>query len=52
MNSPTAAPSAPIAWTDPERRTAFDQWLTAVGPRHGLLPGTLAPASADASFRR
>ena len=52
MNSPTAAPSAPIAWTDPERRTAFDQWLTAIGPRHGLLPGSLAPASADASFRR
>ena len=52
MNSPTAVPAAPIAWTDPQRRTDFDQWLAAIGPRHGLQPLTLRAASADASFRR
>jgi aminoglycoside/choline kinase family phosphotransferase len=43
---------ADILWADPARATAFDAWLATVAPRHGLLPGTLAPASADASFRR
>ena len=42
----------PIAWTDTARAGAFSRWLTAVAPRHGLQPGTLRPASADASFRR
>jgi len=41
-----------IPWPDPARRAAFDTWLAAIAPRHGLQPDTLAPASADASFRR
>jgi hypothetical protein len=52
---PPAVPSPdpiPIAWSDPARRAAFAQWLGDVAPRHDLQPGTLAPASADASFRR
>jgi len=47
MNSPTA-----VAWPDAQRREAFERWLAAISPRHGLEPQTLAPASADASFRR
>jgi len=47
MNSPTA-----IAWPDAQRREAFERWLAAIGPRHGLGLSTLQPASADASFRR
>ena len=43
---------AAVAWPDPSRRAAFDRWLAGVGPRHGLKPTTLEPASADASFRR
>lgn len=43
---------APIAWTDPARQAAFARWLAALVPAHGLLPGTLRAASADASFRR
>jgi len=41
-----------ILWADPQRETAFAQWLQQAAPAHGLLPDTLAPASADASFRR
>jgi hypothetical protein len=41
-----------VAWPDPARRAAFERWLAAVAPRHGLAAETLAPASADASFRR
>lgn len=41
-----------ISWPDAQRRVAFDEWLAAIAPRHGLQPDTLAPASADASFRR
>jgi N-acetylmuramate 1-kinase len=41
-----------IPWPDARRRAAFEQWLAAIGPQHGLRPETLAPASADASFRR
>ncbi len=47
MNSPTA-----ITWPDAPRREAFERWLAAIGPRHGLALPTLQPASADASFRR
>ncbi len=41
-----------IAWGDGARQAAFERWMTVVAPRHGLDLGTLAPASADASFRR
>jgi aminoglycoside/choline kinase family phosphotransferase len=46
----TASPT--IDWTDPARASAFYQWLTALAPQHGLLPGSVRLASADASFRR
>lgn len=42
----------PIAWPDLARQHAFERWLEDVAARHGLDPRTLAPASADASFRR
>ena len=41
-----------VAWPDAEREAAFARWIAAIQPRHGLLPQTLCPASADASFRR
>ena len=48
----TAGTQDAVSWPDPARRAAFGRWLAEVGPRHGLQPQTLAPASADASFRR
>jgi len=52
--STPSAPSAAsdITWTAPQRGQLFDQWLAAVTPAHGLQPGSLRLASADASFRR
>ena len=44
--------ASPIAWPDAARHAAFDQWLSAVAPAHGLRADTLRAASADASFRR
>ncbi len=41
-----------LPWPDAQRRNAFTTWLALIGPPHGLRPETLAPASADASFRR
>ena len=41
-----------VVWSDPGRSRAFSAWLAAVAPLHGLLPGSLRLASADASFRR
>lgn len=59
--SPTGAPLGaaaaatalpPVTWPDAVRKAAFDAWLAPlVGPQQ-LLPATLRPASADASFRR
>ncbi len=46
----TALP--PVTGPDAARKAAFDAWLAPlVGPQQ-LLPATLRPASADASFRR
>jgi aminoglycoside/choline kinase family phosphotransferase len=42
----------PVTWDDPARKTAFDHWLHRLAQAQGLLPDTLRPASADASFRR
>jgi len=49
-----AAPAAstPVSWPDAARRAAFDAWLAPLVEPHQLLPATLRPASADASFRR
>jgi hypothetical protein len=45
-------PFPTVAWPDAARREAFMQWLQAIAGRHGIDASTLAPASADASFRR
>ncbi len=52
--TPSASANAPdaIVWADPARQQAFSQWLLTQVDRHGLVPATLCPASADASFRR
>jgi aminoglycoside/choline kinase family phosphotransferase len=48
-----AAPSSSaVTWADPARAEAFTRWIDGIAPRHGLLPATVRPASADASFRR
>jgi N-acetylmuramate 1-kinase len=39
-------------WSDPQREGAFLGWLNRIAPRHGLVPASVRPASADASFRR
>ena len=49
---PLAPAVAGLPWRDADRASAFSRWLETVAPRHGLDPATLAPASADASFRR
>ena len=50
--APGAAASADISWSDARREQAFADWLARVAPVHGLQPGTVRLASADASFRR
>ena len=41
-----------VAWSDPARHAAFDNWIASVAAPHGLVPASVRPASADASFRR
>ena len=41
-----------IEWPTPERQAAFEEWLARLTPRFCLQRNSLAPASADASFRR
>ena len=51
--SPSLAAASPaVAWPDAARQAAFDAWLAPLTAPHQLLPHTLRPASADASFRR
>jgi len=45
-------PTDAVAWPDVQRKNRFDQWLAALSGQLGLLPVSLRPASADASFRR
>ena len=55
MSAPAAPPLTPtalVSWDDPQRQAAFHRWLDGIAPAHRLLPGSLRPASADASFRR
>jgi hypothetical protein len=40
-----------VDWPDPVRRDAFGHWLATLAA-HRLVPASLRPASADASFRR
>jgi len=49
---PTAESAASVTWPDPQRQQAFERWLAPLLAQHGIRPETLAPASADASFRR
>jgi aminoglycoside/choline kinase family phosphotransferase len=44
--------SSSITWPTSAREQAFAHWLHVLAPVHGLLPETVRPASADASFRR
>jgi len=44
--------SGAVTWADPARRAAFEAWLAPLAAQQGLLPASLRPASADASFRR
>jgi N-acetylmuramate 1-kinase len=41
-----------ITWPSATRRADFERWIATIATRHGLNLQTLAPASADASFRR
>jgi aminoglycoside/choline kinase family phosphotransferase len=50
--TPPLDPPASVSWADPQRQDAFSRWLERVAAPHRLLPHTLRPASADASFRR
>ena len=52
MSLAAASSSTCITWADPSRHAAFEAWLAATAPSHGLLPASLRIASADASFRR
>jgi N-acetylmuramate 1-kinase len=41
-----------IAWPSATRQAAFERWISAIAPHHGIQLSSLVPASADASFRR
>lgn len=45
-------PTPAISWADPARQAAFHAWFTPLAEQQQLDATTLAPASADASFRR
>ena len=49
-SQPAGAPA--VAWPDAQREAAFWHWFTPLAASQGLRADTLAPASADASFRR
>jgi aminoglycoside/choline kinase family phosphotransferase len=51
-NDPAPSNRAAVAWPDAAREAAFWQWLTPLAQTHQLDLASLAPASADASFRR
>ena len=48
----TAPCAVRVTWSDPARKAAFETWLGPLVHTHQLLPASLRPASADASFRR
>ncbi|MFY9512600.1 MAG: phosphotransferase [Rubrivivax sp.] len=51
MTTP-ATTTAAVSWPGAQRQQAFERWLAALVPQHGIRTETLQPASADASFRR
>ena len=48
----TPQPAPGVAWPDAQREAAFQRWFQPLADQLGLRAETLAPASADASFRR
>lgn len=52
MPSSSDSTPNPVTWADPQREAAFERWLAALAPAHGLVPSSVRNASADASFRR
>ena len=52
MNHDSNSDHSAVVWHDNARRDAFQQWLAALAPAHGLRIDSLRPASSDASFRR
>jgi len=49
---PQGPAAAAVAWPDAQREAAFWRWFQPLADAQGLQAGSLAPASADASFRR
>jgi aminoglycoside/choline kinase family phosphotransferase len=49
MSDPTVQT---VTWSDAARQVAFEHWLSGLRQTHRLVPPSLRPASADASFRR
>ncbi|MBE7420189.1 MAG: phosphotransferase [Ideonella sp.] len=53
MSNPIpACAGEPVTWVDAQRQAAFTRWLAPLAVEHNLDAASLAPASADASFRR
>jgi len=50
--TPTTRADGGVVWADPERRHHFERWLAPLADAYALDTASLAPASADASFRR
>jgi N-acetylmuramate 1-kinase len=51
-SNPTPVPPDTVQWPDVRRQQHFVAWLAGLPAELGLRPDSLAPASADASFRR
>ncbi len=49
---PLPSGASAVQWNDPARQSAFLAWLAPIATEQHLLPASLRPASADASFRR
>ena len=52
LPTPSARTANGIVWPDDQRHNHFDRWLAPLASEYGLDVASLAPASADASFRR
>ena len=54
LSAPLSSNPAPpaLAWSDARREAAFWHWFTPLAQTQDWDPASLAPASADASFRR
>jgi len=50
--APSQAAPSTVVWPDTQREAAFWRWFGPLAASQGLRTETLAPASADASFRR